>query len=230
MSATNQERIAGRPGWRLMAAGRNALRRPGRQDRGRVLVGASSGGLRRGHSRGSTLGADTHTVGAARPRARLRRQRPAPIQTGLVHGRAWPSSGWAAAAPAGPGAPSNPVRRPLLDDAWHHRCDGERWHTVWLDGAGQPVAPPGGQVTMIINAAGRRRRGGRGGRDSVAHLLCAVPARTRPTAASRVGVGMVPDRAPMDNPSLTRTAPHLLHLGAPSPLAATTATSSSPPC
>jgi phenylacetaldehyde dehydrogenase len=32
---------------------------------------------------------------------------------------------------------------------------------------------------------------------------------------------MVPDRAPMDNPSLTRTAAaHLLHLGAPLPLAA----------
>jgi hypothetical protein len=74
--------------------------------------------------------------------------------------------------------------------------------TVWLDRSGQPVAPPGGQVAMIINALALAAVVVGGCRDNVAHLLCAVSARARPAAAGRV----VTDWPPMDNPSLTRSS------------------------
>ena len=89
---------------------------------------------------------------------------------------------------------------------------------VWLDRSGQPVAPPAGQVVMVLYAliAGAEVAAGAG----MALLIVYVLGRAcaRPAAAGRVGVCVGPDRAPMDNPSLTRTAPRLGRSGRAAPL------------
>jgi hypothetical protein len=56
---------------------------------------------------------------------------------------------------------------------------------VWLDRAGQPVAPPGGQVTMIVNAlaVGAAVAGGAGIALLVSYALCRLVLDRRRLAA-----------------------------------------------
>ena len=77
---------------------------------------------------------------------------------------------------------------------------------VWLDRTGQPVAPPGGQLVMIVNALAPSTAvvGAAGITVLACYGLCR--ARARPAAAGGVGVRVVPHRAPVDHPPLTQRA------------------------
>ena len=190
-------------------AGRNALRRPVDRIEGAVLVALSAAFLV-AVAVAAILGAHTYQSQRAAS-AGLRPAVAVLIQAGPFYGS--PAHlGQAEARWRGPGGgEQSGVLTTVTAPGIAGAAAGARI-PVWLDRSGQPVAPPGGQVAMIVNALAVGAAAGRGCRDGVAHLLCAVPARARPAAAGRVGVCVVPDRAPMDNPSLTRTAPHRHHL------------------
>lgn len=163
-------------------AGRNALRRPVDRIEGAVLVAFSAAFLV-AIVVASILGAHTYLSERAAS-VGLRPAAAVLIQTGPVYG-SMAQLGWAEARWPGPGGAEESG---LLTTATTPGIIGATAGAripVWLDRAGQPVAPPGGQVTMIINAlaVGAAVAGGAGIALLISYALCRLALDRRRLAA-----------------------------------------------
>ena len=129
-------------------AGRNALRRPVDRIEGAILVTLAAAFLV-AVAVASILG--THTYLSQRAASvGLRPAAAVLIQAGPFYGAAYAAQAEARWSDPGGGEQSGvltSVTAPGIIGA----ATGTRI-TVWLDRSGQPAAPPGGQVAMIINA------------------------------------------------------------------------------
>jgi len=163
-------------------AGRNALRRPVDRIEGAVLVALSAAFLV-AVAVASVLGA--HTYQSQRVAAAgLRPAVAVLVQAGPVYSTpAQPGRAEARWRDPGGGEQSGvltTVTAPGITGA----ASGARI-PVWLDRSGQPVAPSGGQVAMIVNAlaAGAAVAGGAGMALLISYALCRLALNRRRLAA-----------------------------------------------
>ncbi len=163
-------------------AGRNALRRPVDRIEGAVLVAFSAAFLV-AIVVAPILGAHTYLSQRAAS-AGLRPAVAVLIQAGPFYGST-AQLGRAEARWRGPaGGEQSGVLTTAITPGIIGATAGARI-PVWLDRAGQPVAPPGGQVTMIVNALaiGAAVAGGAGIALLISYALCRLALDRRRLAA-----------------------------------------------
>ena len=163
-------------------AGRNALRRPVDRIEGAVLVAFSAAFLV-AIVVAPILGAHTYLSQRAAS-AGLRPAVAVLIQAGPFYGST-AQLGRAEARWRGPaGGEQSGVLTTATTPSIIGATAGARI-PVWLDRAGQPVAPPGGQVTMIVNAlaVGAGVAGGAGITLLISYALCRLALDRRRLAA-----------------------------------------------
>ena len=163
-------------------AGRNALRRPVDRIEGAVLVAFSAAFLV-AIVVASILGAHTYLSQRAAS-VGLRPAAAVLIQAGPLYG-SMAQVGKAEARWRGPGGgEQSGVLTTATTPGIVGATAGARI-AVWLDRAGQPVTPPGGQVTMIINAlaVGAAVAGGAGITLLISYALCRLALDRRRLAA-----------------------------------------------
>jgi hypothetical protein len=163
-------------------AGRNALRRPVDRIEGAVLV-AFSAAFVVAIVVASILGAHTYLS----ERAASVGPRPAVavlIQAGPLYGSMAQLEVAEARWPGPGGGEQSGVLTTATTPGIIGATAGARI-PVWLDRAGRPVAPPGGQVTMIVNAlaVGAAVAGGAGAALLISYALCRLVLDRRRLAA-----------------------------------------------
>jgi hypothetical protein len=163
-------------------AGRNALRRPVDRIEGAVLV-AFSAAFVVAIVAASILGAHTYLSERAAS-AGLRPAAAVLIQAGPLYG----SMAQLEVAEARWRGPGGGEQSGVLTTATTPGIIGATAGAripVWLDRAGQPVAPPGGRVTMIVNAlaVGAAVAGGAGAALLISYALCRLVLDRRRLAA-----------------------------------------------
>jgi hypothetical protein len=163
-------------------AGRNALRRPVDRIEGAVLVALSAAFLV-AVAVASILG--THTYQSQRvASADLRPAMAVLIQAGPFYSSlTYPGMAEARWSNPGGGEQSG-VLTTMITPGITGAAAGARI-PVWLDRSGQPVASPGGQVAMIVNAlaAGSAVAGGAGVALLISYALCRLALDRRRLAA-----------------------------------------------
>jgi hypothetical protein len=163
-------------------AGRNALRRPVDRIEGAVLVALSAAFLL-AVAVASILG--THTYESQRAAsAGLRPAAAVLIQAGPFYGSlAHPGQAEARWRDPGGGERSGVLTTVTAPDITGAAAGAQI--PVWLDRSGQPVAPPAGQVPMIVNAlaAGSAVAGGAGLVVLISYALCRLALDRRRLAA-----------------------------------------------
>lgn len=162
-------------------AGRNVLRRPVDRIEGAVLVAFSAAFLV-AVAVASILG--THTYQSQRAASvGLRPAAAVLIEVGPFHGVAYAAQAEARWSDPGGGEQSG-VLTSVMAPGIIGAAAGTRI-TVWLDRSGQPVAPPGGQVAMIINALALAAAvvGGAGVALLISYALCRLVLDRRRLAA-----------------------------------------------